>query len=227
MYKINKYIFFTTFIFYFSCSTKENGRYCNAINSNRIICKEYFNNKVVKIIHYKADSTTKAGIAFTFSKEGDTLSKAYYENDTLSGNYYEWFSKNKPKVYKCFGMNEEILFERKYDSSGKIILEKGEMFYESSIIKKNLIKDSIIEFVNVLLTIPKTSVKFSKYIIEEKNIKDTIYPFESYFGNGEYIHISRFKIKNRGKYFFYNPVEINDSVRRQIISQKEQFGMTL
>ena len=46
MYKINKYIFFTTLIFYFSCSTKENGRYFDAINSNRIICREYFNNNV-------------------------------------------------------------------------------------------------------------------------------------------------------------------------------------
>ena len=209
------------------CNNIKQGKYWDDTNVNKVACREYENGVLLNLTYYNSDKKTKNGYSYNYSLSGDTLRKAYYHNDTLVGNYYEFYSSLRPKKYICFDMYGKPIFTREYNGEKKIIKETGELIKESGIFKSDLEKDSIIEFVSMYISPPSTSILMNKYIIYSRNKYDTIYPIDNFLSKEGTIHTSKFKIKERGVYIFYNPIIIHDSIANKIYTQDESFEMRL
>jgi hypothetical protein len=108
-------------IYYFDGSVNEEINYHNG-KIHGLYKKNYENGKIAKISEYK--NGIEKGEFFTFYTSGIFQSGGFKKNGHLFGESYLYFEDGKTKAWH-FSTGECISYERKFDTSGLVISDKG------------------------------------------------------------------------------------------------------
>lgn len=133
--------------------------------------KEFFyfkeSKKIESEINFKND--TIDGLAkWYYNNENNTLKYiANYENGTSIGNHIEYYKNSSLKRYFSVSVNNEIIYQRRYDSLGGIINELGSYKTFGMFNDMNFKSQDSIFYTAYISTPNKTDVKYFISLVKE------------------------------------------------------------
>jgi hypothetical protein len=163
---MNRYIFISVLSILFSCNQK--GEEFNK-KGEKLYKYDYYSNKKIRSISIYNNDTLLDGVQTFLYPSGDTQRTINWIRNKKVGEELEYYRTGTIKDYSFYNLNQKKIYERSYDSSGKLTEEVGEI---SPLIF--LDRDTFDKHKTLLADIysvhpPHTDVKYSFYLIKGKD----------------------------------------------------------
>ena len=131
------------FLFIISCQRQQSLRFEYIKNTNgTLIEKRYYGQLLISEITYLKDSVVREGQA-KFYKNGKLSKSLNYTDGNLVGSHLEYYDNGQVSLYVCHDWYGDTIFLRRYDTSGKISFESGEIAAQGITILNELEKNTL------------------------------------------------------------------------------------
>lgn len=112
-------------LLFFFCSCKQSRKHTETINGT-LYRYEYYENGIVKSKTPYIDSV-REGIQYLMYPNGELMQSVSWIDNNKIGETIDYWNNGKPKKFDFYNVKSELIYERTYDTSGKLVYENGEI----------------------------------------------------------------------------------------------------
>jgi len=99
----------------------------------------YFENgKIREQAYYK--NGLKTGLSFVYNENGNLICKEFWNKNKLINEHFEYFDNGKIAQYDFLNINNDWVYQKVWDSTGKVLFQTGDPFIEGLVNKKKIKK---------------------------------------------------------------------------------------